>query len=313
MASEHTCAACGKGEGDGANLKTCTACKSVKYCSVACQKLHRPSHKKECRARAAQLFDEALFKQPPPEEDCAICFLQLPYAGASYAGEEIPVLYKSCCGKRLCHGCMYANHGCMFGVRVGTGNGTCPFCRKPMAKSHDEERRRCTKRMEAGDADAFHFIGIRYLLGRDGLPQDIDRGLELSERAAELGSAHAQYNVAAFYSSGEYAPRNAKKALFHNQQAAMKGHMISRDNLGCDEGEIGNLDRAIKHWMIATASGNKSSLDKIQDMFTRGMVSKAQYESALRAYQSHQEEVKSDQRTRAIEFIRAHNQTNSAG
>ena len=143
--------------------------------------------------------------------------------------------------------------------------------------------------MEAGDADAFHFIGARYLLGRDGLPQDIDKGLELSERAAELGSAHAHYNIANHHFTGQHVPRNTKKALFHNQQAAMRGHMIARDNLGFDEMELGNWDRAIKHWMIATAPGDKRSLDQIQELFTKGMVSKAQYASALHAYQSYKQ------------------------
>ena len=55
------CAACGRG-GDG--LKTCTACKMVKYCNATCQKAHRPVHMKECKKRAAELRDEALFKKP---------------------------------------------------------------------------------------------------------------------------------------------------------------------------------------------------------------------------------------------------------
>ena len=40
---------------------------SVKYCNAVCQKL-----------RAAELRDEALFKDPPPKEDCPICFLPMP-------------------------------------------------------------------------------------------------------------------------------------------------------------------------------------------------------------------------------------------
>ena len=47
-----TCASCGKG---GDNLKKCTACKLVKYCGVACQRAHRPKHKKECQRRALEL------------------------------------------------------------------------------------------------------------------------------------------------------------------------------------------------------------------------------------------------------------------
>ena len=47
-----TCANCGKGgEGDDdIQLKTCTACKMVKYCSRECQIAHRPQLKKECKS-----------------------------------------------------------------------------------------------------------------------------------------------------------------------------------------------------------------------------------------------------------------------
>jgi hypothetical protein len=34
-------------------LKECSRCRRVKYCGAECQRLHWPSHKKECRARAA--------------------------------------------------------------------------------------------------------------------------------------------------------------------------------------------------------------------------------------------------------------------
>jgi len=60
------CANCGKGEEESGKLKSCTACKLVKYCSRECQIAHRPQHKRECRRRAAELHDEKLFKQPPP-------------------------------------------------------------------------------------------------------------------------------------------------------------------------------------------------------------------------------------------------------
>mmetsp|Transcript_2984 Transcript_2984/g.4593 ORF Transcript_2984/g.4593 Transcript_2984/m.4593 type:complete len:162 (-) Transcript_2984:234-719(-) len=67
------CASCGIGEEDGVKLKDCSACKSVRYCGVDCQKKHRPKHKKECKNRtaelnkksAADLHDDILFQQPP--------------------------------------------------------------------------------------------------------------------------------------------------------------------------------------------------------------------------------------------------------
>ena len=43
----------------GAALKICNTCKHVKYCSIACQRQHWPSHKTECKQRAASLHDES--------------------------------------------------------------------------------------------------------------------------------------------------------------------------------------------------------------------------------------------------------------
>jgi hypothetical protein len=51
---------------------------AVKYCNAVCQKKHWAMHKKQCKLRAAELRDEALFKDPPPKEDCPICFLPMP-------------------------------------------------------------------------------------------------------------------------------------------------------------------------------------------------------------------------------------------
>ena len=65
------CAECGKNE--GISLKACMSCRLVKYCNVKCQRNHWKKHKKKCQLRAAELHDEALFKDPPAKEDCPIC------------------------------------------------------------------------------------------------------------------------------------------------------------------------------------------------------------------------------------------------
>ena len=51
-----SCASCGK-QSDA--LKTCTACKSVKYCGRDCQTAHRKAHRKACKNRARELAEEA--------------------------------------------------------------------------------------------------------------------------------------------------------------------------------------------------------------------------------------------------------------
>ena len=90
-----TCANCGKGEEESVALKNCVACKMVKYCGRDCQKAHRPQHKNECRLRAAELHDEALFKYPPKDKDCPICFMRMPTL-------ETGRRYQTCCGKLIC-------------------------------------------------------------------------------------------------------------------------------------------------------------------------------------------------------------------
>ena len=70
------CAECG--EEGGVSLKTCKECMTIKYCGATCQRKHWPKHKKDCKIRAVELRDEALFKDPPAKEDCPICFLPMP-------------------------------------------------------------------------------------------------------------------------------------------------------------------------------------------------------------------------------------------
>jgi hypothetical protein len=74
-ATVRCCADCG--EEGGASLKTCKQCKLVKYCNAECQRNHWQKHKKECKRRAAEIYDEALFKDPPSKEECPICFLPM--------------------------------------------------------------------------------------------------------------------------------------------------------------------------------------------------------------------------------------------
>ena len=76
--NQSNCADCGK---NGNDLKACTACKLVKYCDATCQKAHWSKHKKECKKRAAELKDEALFNDRESRYDEFIAGLLLFCAG----------------------------------------------------------------------------------------------------------------------------------------------------------------------------------------------------------------------------------------
>ena len=283
-----TCANCGKGEEESGHLKKCGACLSVRYCSADCQKAHRSQHKKECRKRAAELHDEELFKKPPPREDCPICFLLLPSL-------ETGRRYNSCCGKIICSGCTHA------GAMVGDDK-LCPFCRTAAPTSEEEAFGRLKKRMQAGDAQAIHELGVLHAEGRYSIPQDGDKALELLLRAAELGYTTAYNDIGHEYIHGSGVERDEKKAVHYFELAAMGGDEYARYNLGNVEVRAGNYGRALKHYMIAVGSGDNNSLMQIKHMYSKGCATKDDYAKALRAYQSYLGEIKSDQRDKAAEY-----------
>ncbi|KAL7531808.1 hypothetical protein ACHAXR_004247, partial [Thalassiosira sp. AJA248-18] len=281
------CAACGN---SGDNLKPCTACKFVKYCNLTCQKAHRPKHEKACKKRAAEVLDEALFKQPPPNEDCPICFLRLPLNSSE-------IHYKSCCGKTICFGCAYVDASTR-----DRREQICPFCRAPAATSHEGAIERLKIRIGAGDSFAMYILGGRCFKGY-GVLQDSNKALELWQRAANLGCATSQYNVGSLYFNGEGVEKDVKKAKYHYGRAAMGGVESARYSLGIFEGGAGNINRAMKHFMISAACGHDNSLKEIQNGFSDGHVTKDEVEKALCAHKEYKGEMQSDQRGAARRWL----------
>ena len=286
------CANCGKGEEESDKLKACTACKMVKYCNRECQIAHRPQHKKDCKKKAKELHDEQLFKQPPPEEDCPICFQQLPSIENGYR-------YMVCCGKVICGGCirapLYDNHG------NEVDNEKCAFCRILFPASDEELVERTMKRVESNDGQAVFNQGCWYSYGEHGFPQDYGKALELWHRAVKQGFTNAYNRIGDAYDEGRGVEKDLKKAKHYYELAAIGGDSYSRHNLGREEALAGNFDRALKHWMIALCSGSSKSLKDIQTMYSNGDATKDDYTKALQSYQAYLGEIKSDQRDKAAE------------
>ena len=282
-----TCANCGKGEESIGDLKACTACKLVKYCNRDCQIAHRPQHKKACKKRAAELHDEQLFKEHPRDE-CPICMLPLPL-------DEAQIVFESCCAKSICDGCINT----MFETE-GKNMKLCPFCKTPPAESDAENVERTKKLMEKGNADAFKQLGGLYEQGIYGLPQDRAKANELFLKAGELGCALAYFNLGNNYDNGRGVEINEKKAEHYYGLAAMNGSVKARNNLGCLEGQAGNHQRAMKHFIISARAGHKLSLDTVKEGYMAGHVTKEEYANTLRGYQQSQDEMKSEARDKAL-------------
>lgn len=280
------CANCGKGGSEVTN--TCNKCKEVMYCNAACKKKHRTKHKKDCERRVAELHDEALFKQPPTEDDCPICFLRMP----SIISARV---YKACCGKVICCGCIHA-------VALRDDDQLCPFCRTPATTTDEEMLNRYKVRMELNDAAAIHNIGGFHSMGMLGCPQNYAKALELWHRAAKLGYSVAYFTIGNAYMFGRGVEINKEKAKHYWELAAMCGVVEARHNLGIEEYEAGNVDRALKHYMIAVKCGFKISLKGIKELYMEGHATKDDYTNALQSYQSYLDDIKSNQRDEAATF-----------
>jgi TPR repeat protein len=264
-------------------MNACNKCDLVAYCNAACKKKHRSRHKKKCEKRAAELHDKALFKEPPPRDDCPICFLPLPL-------QADEVTFESCCGKTVCNGCIHTM------MQREEGDHLCPFCRTPEAKSDEENIKRLKKVVEAGNPYAFNVLGKCYDDGVRGVPQDRTKANELYLKAGELGCAQAYFHLGIAYLSGRGVDIDMKKAKHYFELGAMNGDVEARHNLGVFEIRAGNDQRAKEHYIIAAGAGNKISLGTVKDGYRHGHVTKEEYANTLRAYQKSRDDMKSDAR-----------------
>jgi len=299
-AAVSTCANCGKEDANN----VCNKCKQVRYCNAVCKKVHKKKHKKQCEELirlATEKHNEELFKQPPPGEDCQICFLRLPTLNTGRR-------YQSCCGKEICSGCAYAPVYDDQGNKVDNNKqNECAFCRVLAPKSVEEANKRLDKRIEAGDAIAILNLGCYYVEGMNGFPRDYTKALEHFLRAAEVGLTNAYYCIGHIYQEGRGVEVDMKKAVHYYELAAMGGYAAARHYLGLMEMKAGNIDRALKHhvdralghFMIATRGGYSKSLKKIQQLYGYGHATKEDYTKALRLYQTYLSEIKSNQRDEA--------------
>lgn len=247
--------------------------------------------------------DDELFKEPPPKEDCPICFLPMPY---SIGISGVDISYQPCCGKMMCVGCMVATGEEM---KKGSMKVCCPFCRIPLQlESDDEYINQIKNRMKVGDGNAFYKLGLEYLEGTMlgisySKKHEMEEVFDLWKQGAEHGSVRAHYQVSNAYMFGKGVEKDREKAIYHAQLAAIGGHEISRHNLGVAEGKLGNYHRAYKHCIIAAKSGMDESLKKVGDGYKAGYVTKDEYATTLRAYQQTRDAMKSEQRARAEPLI----------
>jgi len=162
------------------------------------------------------------------------------------------------------------------------------------------------KLMDADNSHAFNQpLAGCYATGDMGITQDIAKANELYLRAGQLGNAEAYYNLGNSYRNGRGVEMDKKKAKHFYELAAVAGDVYARHNLAILEGQAGNVHRSFKHFLLSARAGDKDSFDWVKEAFTKGVVTKDEYANTLRAYQSRQDEMKSEDRDKAEALITA--------
>jgi hypothetical protein len=280
--SDLCCANCGVTEVDDIKLKKCDGCDLVKYCSDKCREEHRDEHEEECKKRGLELHDDQLFTLPDGCHlgECPICFLPL-------APQKS--IMKACCSKLICKGCLHANYK--------SGNFNCPYCRVPAPKRGEEERR-IMKRVKANDPAAFCQIGSERF--NEG---DYDGAFEFWTKAAELGDAIAHFGLGDMYYNGEGVEKDVAKGVDHYEKAAIKGHPKARQMLAYyEEWDNGNIERSVKHLIIAAKLGDEKSMEALWAHYPAGNITKEELDATLRAHHAAIDATKSSEREEAEAF-----------
>ena len=98
--------------------------------------------------------------------------------------------------------------------------------------------------------------------------------------------------------------------IYHYEESAILGHPDARYNLGCYEWNGGNIERAVKHWIIAASLGSEESMKVLWKKFKRGNITKDDLEAALRAHQAAVDATKSPHRDAAEAARKRREETN---
>jgi TPR repeat protein len=81
------------------------------------------------------------------------------------------------------------------------------------------------------DPDALFRLAFMLRHGFPGVPQQLDKAIELYTMAADLGHAEAQSNLGVLFAKGVGVPKDQKRAKELYHKAAMAGEAVAQCNL----------------------------------------------------------------------------------
>ncbi|MDE1167243.1 MAG: DUF6396 domain-containing protein [Pseudomonas sp.] len=118
--------------------------------------------------------------------------------------------------------------------------------------------------IDANVATGYYFIGLFLKNGAAGLKQDTAMSLRYFRKAADQGSAHAQYSVGEKLAPSDIAPDIARQM---RRCAAEQGHGDAASNLGINLQGLGQYQSALEAFQLGVAAGDESSAGWLEEVF----------------------------------------------
>ena len=231
--------------------------------------------------------DIDLFAPVPEREECPVCLQTLPL-------REDETLFMTCCGKKVCCGCIIKSKMVDRQNGVPEHKQKCAFCRQP---SPTNEIKALKKLMKKNNPDAFYQMARNYREGKgNGVMQSETKSLEMCIRAAELGHPNAYAVIGTYYVKGFAMEQNISKALEFYEVGAKKGSLGAHNDLAITHKRCGNIDLYIKHMKLVASAGHQEAMDSLMNAYKEKLLSKEDLTQILRACQASQNEMKSKDR-----------------
>lgn len=129
---------------------------------------------------------------------------------------------------------------------------------------------------DKGDAGAQNALGLIYLDGTNGVPQDTAQAMHYFQLAAAQGDAKAQANLGYMYHFGLGVTQNYATAARYYNLAVGQGDDTAQNNLGTlyyyGQGVARDLNQAASYYKLAAAQGNAYAQSNLGYMYEFGEV-----------------------------------------
>jgi TPR repeat protein len=141
---------------------------------------------------------------------------------------------------------------------------------------------------ERQQAEAHHWLGLRYQSGDGGVSQDLGKAFEQFQTSAQAGSLDAQFSLACRYLNGEGTRKDLGEGLRLLRAAADAGHPDAMNALATryftGSGVAQDMAEAVRYFEQAAAAGQRVAAYNFATCYYNGDGVEADHALAARYY-----------------------------